>query len=95
MPAGTTTIYAKWGPLPQTLIYAPNGATGGTMTNESRLTDSTDPLKKNAYVRTGYEFIGWSNTADGAVVYADEAVFTMPAGTTTIYAQWAPKRDVQ
>jgi len=58
------------------------------MANEQRLTDSNDPLTVNAYVRAGYEFQGWSKTADGAVDYADEDDFLMSAGGATIYAVW-------
>ena len=50
-------------------------------------------LKQNAFVRPGYRFLGWSETADGTgTSYADQAKFLgVPADNKAIvnlYAQW-------
>lgn len=50
-------------------------------------------LKQNAFVRPGYRFLGWSETADGTgTSYADQAKFLgVPAenkAVVTLYAQW-------
>lgn len=50
-------------------------------------------LKQNAFVRPGYRFLGWSETADGTgTSYADQAKFQgVPANNGAIvnlYAQW-------
>ena len=38
----------------------------------------TATLTANAFTRTGYQFIGWSTSSDGQVVYTDEASLNVP-----------------
>ena len=50
-------------------------------------------LEENTYVRTGYQFLGWSTSADDDVVYADCA--TIPDVSehmdgAVLYAAWKP-----
>lgn len=64
------------------------------MTDQSFTYDETKPLTSNQYSKTGHYFLGWAETADGAVKYADGAPvsnLTAEQGKTlTLYAVWAP-----
>lgn len=67
----------------------------GTMADQSfQYAEAGDAyLKQNAFVRPGYRFLGWSETADGTgTSYADQAKFQgVPAKNEAIvnlYAQW-------
>ena len=80
-------LYAQYTPINQTLVYNANGGTG-SMSDSVKLTGTVFGLKANAFTRTGYDFAGWSTTTDGAVSYANQASFTMPAGGDILYAIW-------
>lgn len=49
-------------------------------------------LPANTYIKDGYEFIGWSLTPNGAVVYSDKSVIknlsSIDNDTVNLYAQW-------
>lgn len=99
--AGQTFVYvAQFEPNSFTVQYNANGGEG-TMENQTfQYAGAGDAyLKQNAFVRPGYRFLGWSETADGAgTSYADQAKFqgvTHYQGneikdddTITLYAQW-------
>lgn len=92
---GQTNLYAKWAGAPSKKIeYIPNGGVG-TMEDDVYPVDEPNPvtLKKNSYIRRGYEFAGWSYKAEpeaGDKIYADEDAIVLSAGTTRLYAQWKP-----
>lgn len=72
-----------------------NGNGGkGSMDKITVKSDKGAKLKKNAYKKSGYTFIGWSTTKSGEVVYKDKADVSSLAtkannGTQiTLYAQW-------
>lgn len=72
-----------------------NGNGGkGSMSKVTVSSDKTVKLKKNAYKRDGYTFIGWSTTKSGKVEYKDKADVTSLAtkvnneSQITLYAQW-------
>jgi len=90
MPAANTILYAKWTPNNNTITFDGNGATGGSMGNQTLATAATASLTTNAYTRTGYTFAGWATTAGGAVAYADGASYTMGTTNVTLYAKWTP-----
>ena len=49
-------------------------------------------LRKNAFTRSGYVFIGWAESRNGPVVVGNQGTGTAGnAGSTTLYAQWAKK----
>ena len=52
--------------------YNGNGATSGSMSNSSHTYNISKALTANNFSRSGYEFIGWSTSADGEVVYTDK-----------------------
>ena len=97
MADNAVSLAAQWSPLPVTVRYDANGGTG-SMTEMAVAYNETAALKKNTFEKSGCAFVGWSYTADGAVVFADRADVTGsslnadPAqdGSTavTLYAVW-------
>ena len=83
-------LYGKLNAKTYTVTYNSNAGTdtvsnvptNGTKTHGVAYTLSTD-----VPTRTGYTFLGWSTTADGAVVYQPGEVYSTDAGLT-LYAVW-------
>ncbi len=70
---------------------------GGSMSDMPALTYGVAfNLPANAFTKTGYTFAGWATSADGEVVYRDEAevsnLTTENNGTATLYAKWTPNQ---
>ena len=86
-------LYAQWSANDITLNFNGNGATSGSMTPETHKADSEFNLTKNAFVRDGYTFQGWSTTNDDTVEYGDGASYKMPTTETTLYAVWSANED--
>ena len=84
------TLYAVWLAAPYAVIYHANGATAGnvpeaqdfTVEDPAIIADNTEDL-----VRTGYRFLGWSTTPDGAVDHAAGDSYATPV-TLDLYAVW-------
>lgn len=77
-----------------TVHFHGNGATGGSMSDQSIDLDVPTALNANQFTRTSYRFLGWSTTYNGEVEYADQAVVTNLAGldeTVNLYAIWRPE----
>ena len=76
-----------------------NGNTSGTMAAQDDMTygDAAN-LAENEFVRTGYNFAGWSTTKNGDCKYPDKAsVKNLTAengGTVTLYAVWTKKQVI-
>ena len=50
-------------------------------------------LRKNAFTRSGYVFIGWAQSKNGSVVVGNQGTGTAGnAGSTTLYAKWAKSK---
>ena len=82
-------LFAVWTANSNEILFDGNGATGGSMENQFMATDSYASLTKNAFVKTGYQFVGWSTSADGGAIYADQAIYTMGTEARyTLYAVW-------
>jgi uncharacterized repeat protein (TIGR02543 family) len=82
------TLYAQWTANDYDVIFDANGGSG-SMSNQTITYDATEALSANTFTKTGYSFAGWSETADGSVVYSDEADYTMSTNSdVTLYAQW-------
>ena len=45
-------------------------------------------MSQNAFYAKGYDFLGWADTPDGPVAYADGAQVNVPSGVKTVYAKW-------
>lgn len=86
---GTLTLYAVWSANTYTVVFDGNGATGGTMANQSFKYDEEQALAANLFTRLNQSFVCW-RTDDGWT-FADGAVVKNLAesGSVTIHAQWS------
>ena len=71
--------------LPNKVIFHANNGTDAT--SEQGVFGTAD-LTKNAFTYAGYRFDGWSETAGGAVKYADGASITLNGADVNLYAVW-------
>ena len=88
------TLYAVWAEDAYTVIYDGNGATEGEMTPSTHYTDTAKALNLNAYIKTGYDFLGWSEDKNATTAtYKDgESVTNLTeADEITLYAIWKAK----
>ena len=94
MATQTHTLYACWQANFNTLVlYANNGS--GEKREFSYATGEQVTLAKNEYTREGYQFAGWEAANEEGVIYADEAVFVMPADEVCyLIATWSPNENV-
>ena len=86
-------FYAQWAMNTYAVRFDGNGATGGSMADESFAYDETKELTANAFEKTGFVFDGWAtNATEGAVLCKDKAsVKNLTAengATVTLYARW-------
>lgn len=86
-------LKAQWAANTYKVKFNGNGATGGSMADESFAYDETKTLTANAFTKTGYAFAGWAtNATEGVVVYTDKAsVKNLTANdnaTVNLYARW-------
>ncbi|NLP48935.1 MAG: InlB B-repeat-containing protein, partial [Clostridiales bacterium] len=93
---GNVTLYAVWVAQQYEVQYLGNGSDGGSMTNSFHTVGVSKKLSKNNYTRTGYNFNGWNDAADGTGThYNDEETVVNLAlvGNVTVplYAQWEIK----
>ena len=93
------TLYAVWTPWKHTVHYnsnIPTNAPTGTTTVSNMPNDQTKTfdeklmISSNKPTRKGYNFAGWSTSANGNVVYQPGAEYKndQNGGTVTLYAQW-------
>jgi hypothetical protein len=69
----------------RTVTFAANDGSGRTSTQSSV---APAPLAANAFVRAGFEFVGWNREPDGSgTAYADGDTYTFVADVT-LYAIW-------
>ena len=85
-----TTLYAQWKANTYKVRFNANGGKG-TMEEMSFTYDEAKTLTANGFTREGYEFLGWSKSANGGVQYQDAKSVKNLAenGTVTLYAVWA------
>ena len=92
------TLYAEWSliaPLPHTVTYNSNGATGGTPPSDASspyTTDSTVTVLGNSgsLFKLNYTFVGWNTAANGTSnVRPPGSTFSIVIDTI-LYAQWIP-----
>ena len=92
----TTTLYAVWG-TPYIVSFDGNGATSGSMGNQSFMPGSSGRLNSNSYSRTGYQFIGWAVSANATEPeYENRGVFIVPGegDSTILHAIWRPQHKI-
>ena len=73
-----------------TVVFDANGGEG-TMDNQKINVGYSAVLSSNIFTRPGFDFEGWSTTADGDVVYSNGQEVTdlaVAPGTITLYAKW-------
>lgn len=95
------TLYAVWTPWKHTIHYnsnIPTNAPTGTTTvsnmpgDQTKTFDEKLMISSNKPTRKGYNFAGWSTSANGNVVYQPGAEYKndQNGGTVTLYAIWTP-----
>lgn len=93
------TLYAVWTPWKHTVHYnsnIPTNAPTGTTTvsnmpgDQTKIFDEKLMISSNKPTRKGYNFAGWSTSANGNVVYQPGAEYKndQNGGTVTLYAKW-------
>ena len=96
--AGNTAIKIDAVPNTYTVEFNGNGGTGSMGEQNMTYDDAAANLTANAFVRTGYNFAGWSTTPNGKCEYPDKAsVKNLTAengGTVTLYAIWTEKTPI-
>lgn len=88
---GSITLYAIWKANTFTVKFDANTASG-EMADAAVTYDSEAKLPECAFTKTGYTFIGWSLTSDGAVLLTDieyDNLKTEEGDTVTLYAIWS------
>ncbi|MBP5786921.1 MAG: InlB B-repeat-containing protein, partial [Kiritimatiellae bacterium] len=89
--SAATTVYARWAKATYTVAFNANGGQG-RMAAQRMTYGTASRLRANAFLRSGYVFIGWARTRTGAVAYTNrQAVRNLRTDgrTTTLYAKWA------
>ncbi|MBQ6845145.1 MAG: InlB B-repeat-containing protein [Agathobacter sp.] len=92
---GNKKFYAEWKANTYNIVFDGNGADSGSMKKMSSCKyDKSYTLSKNAFGKSGSEFLGWNTKADGSgTAYEDGAnvmnLTTKNGGTVTLYAQWS------
>ncbi|MGL1902086.1 MAG: InlB B-repeat-containing protein [Fibrobacterales bacterium] len=93
MEAKDVSLYALWSPKQHTLKYYRNGATNGSMSDRTVLSDEYIALDGNIFTKSGYRFLGWSTSSQGQVVYDDNADFDFGHSNLNLYAQWGANEN--
>lgn len=75
------------------IVFDENGATSGSMNDQSMTYDTAKKLNENKYKRTGYTFTGWNTKQNGSGDSYDNKqkvknLTDKKDGTVTLYAQW-------
>lgn len=91
MPENDIYLFAKYTPINYSIKYNSNGGQG-SMPSQVLSYDQTASLSNNLFTRTGYNFLGWSTSVGGSVVYPNQASVTnlldTSGGIVNLYAVW-------
>lgn len=79
-------LYAIWSAHTYTVSYNANGGSGAPG-NQTKTYGQNLTLSSTKPTRTNYNFLGWSTSASGSVVYAAGATYTANSAVT-LYAVW-------
>ena len=90
---GDVTLYAQWkrdAACKAGLVYDRNSDTAtGETKGQTGWKGDTVTVEGNGFTNEGYAFTGWNAQADGkGKAYGKGDKLNLPAGTTTLYAQW-------
>ena len=93
------TLYAYWVYNSYSVKFNGNGATSGSMTNQSFTYGITQALKQNSFAKTGFDFMGWSTSSSGKVEFANgQTVSNLTAtngATVNLYAVWEARNKAK
>lgn len=82
------TVYAEWQLIPA-IIYAPNGATGGTTPGDI---PNGSPITIDAntgnLIRAGFRFLGWNTQPNGGGTHYGAGMTPILPEGTVLYAEW-------
>ena len=84
------TLYAYWIGASATVSFNANSGTGSIDSIPSYTgAEITLPVNTTQITRDGYQFMGWSRTAEATTVYVEDGgILVVPAGGITLYAVW-------
>lgn len=90
---GSSTLYACWAGVAQTLTYHGNGATGGNTAAQSGHTGDELTTNANGFTRDGYTFVRWDTAKDGSGTAYGEgkngvSQYVMKPAGNDLYAIW-------
>ena len=90
----TNTLKAAWSTNSYTVAFFGNGATNTVMESQPFTYDVQQSLRANAFVRPGYDFLGWTRDPQTAAVeFANQATvsnLTSAAdGIVPLFAKWS------
>lgn len=92
---GAVQIVLDFDYITYTLNYNGNGSTAGSMSPESHVYTNKFTLAANAFTKTGYTFVGWTNSvvttalSDAAQITSGKKFgVTYTNKTSTLYADW-------
>ena len=90
---GSSTLYACWAGVAQTLTYHANGATGGNTAAQSGHTGDELTTNANGFTRDGYTFVRWDTAKDGSGTAYGEgkngvSQYVMKPAGNDLYAIW-------
>lgn len=91
-----TVVEILSSPIEYTICFNKNADDAeGSMADQTMTYDKKEKLTENTFTRAGYTFIGWAETADGAVEFKDkDDVINLSAqdgAEVTLYAVWEVK----
>ena len=86
-------LYSQW--AENHVTFFENASTSDTVSATQLGTTSGSLISfatlSPAFVKPGYTFTGWNTNLDGSgVTYADGSTYNFTAGSTKLFAQWAP-----
>ena len=85
---GTVTLSAQWTANKYTVSYNANGGSG-SMASDTPTYDAAFSVKSNSFTKTGYEFAGWNDKADGTGNnWTGWSGTWRRTGDLNLYAQW-------
>lgn len=92
----TVYLYAQWSPNKYTVKYDANhDEAQGSMNDSEGYFDKYLSLSPNSFTNSRFDFMGWSKSPDGPVLYADGAsvqnLSAVNGSTVTLYAVWSLK----
>lgn len=90
---GVVVLYAVWVPITYSILYSGNGSTGGNTPTSLHTYNLESALSSNGFIKTGHTFLGWSDSADGTVLYTNaQSVLNLVSeqgDDVTLYAVWS------